>query len=357
MNLFKAFQEWPEPCFVWEISGGLLDYNKAGKTFFDSNELRKIVLPKVFPWTQSDVELLPGRHFEVRFRPLGDRHLVGVFVEMTELKKLQAASVKLPLEMTRSLTDIQATHRTELESEKLNHLKARVLSLSELSSGIAHEIHQPLTSILGYTQELLNLNPAESQKDYLNEVRNAAKRIQSIVEAFRSWVRKDRQDETEVDLFRVTSTVLESHQRQLQQAGIVIDWKGIPDSEKFAVRGRSELFEGIFGNLLRNAIDAVSVKTPRPKSPEIEIRLSREGSELVWTILDHGVGISRSKLPHIFDPFFSTKAVGKGMGLGLYLVYGWVESLGGVIRVESEEGIMTKTIVKFSAIAQRKSTN
>lgn len=216
------------------------------------------------------------------------------------------------------------TEERELQ-EKLARLE-RLASIGTMAGGIAHEINNPLTPVVGYSEILLQMETDEKKKDYLKQIHLSGKRIQNIVRDLLIFGRKKELRYEKVMLEDLIEEVFDEYR------GV----KDIKINKDFRGAGLVNIDRGLFGlvlnNIINNAIDAIR---DSGKGDTIELRTFRQNDTVKLEISDNGPGIPEEILPRIFDPFFTTKEVGKGSGLGLSIAHNVVTALKGDISVRS----------------------
>jgi PAS domain S-box-containing protein len=224
----------------------------------------------------------------------------------------------------------------------------KLASIGELSSGIAHEINNPLGVILGYTQLLLrNEDSQASRRSDLKTIEKHVKNCRTIVEDLLSFARTSETRMETVDIHRIIDDVLTfiHHHANLDQ--IRIEKRYDPSGKLILIDEKK--IEQVLINLIMNAIHAIGKKGM--------IRLStawnREPGRLLIKVNDDGCGIEKSDISKIFDPFFTTKSTGKGTGLGLSVSYGIIKNHGGDIFVESSRGQGTTFTVALPVTPNR----
>ena len=207
---------------------------------------------------------------------------------------------------------------------KLMHAE-KMAAVGQLVSGVAHEVNNPLTAILGFT-DLLMENPElpESARRDLRVILQEAQRTKQIVQNLLSFARQRPPQRQPVQLNSILQRTLHLRSYDFISHGIQVVER--LDESLPAVIGDSHQTQQVFLNILNNAYDAVR-ESPRPA--RIEIRSARAGSFIEISFRDSGLGIADPE--RIFDPFFTTKDVGKGTGLGLSICYGIVREHGGEI--------------------------
>ena len=209
--------------------------------------------------------------------------------------------------------------------------KAEKLSgLGTLAAGIAHEMNNPLFSILGFSEALMEGSDPEKTKKLAEKIFVRAKDMAAIILNISGYSRTNDKDELlGVDLNEkldasIEMAILDSYSDDIE---IKKEYGSLP-----AIKAKSEEIQQIFLNIIRNAVQAMEGKG--------HLTISTRHSEDIITIeiQDNGPGIPPEYLAKVFDPFFTTKEQGKGTGLGLNIVHNLVEKYGGQIQVESKLG-------------------
>jgi len=241
------------------------------------------------------------------------------------------------IKLQQALADLKRTQAELIHSEKL-------ASIGQLAGGIAHEINNPLQVIRGRVELMLREFPGESvHAKHLNTVLSHVDRIASIVSGLLRFSR--RQPEEEQDPVLIDEAVRDAVSllgNQLQVSNVKLEMDlGCAGQ---VVMGSRVKLQQVFMNLILNAYQAMEAT-----GGQLAIRSRPVGHQLRLTFSDTGPGIPEEHLPHIFEPFFSTKPEGQGTGLGLSVTYGIVESHGGRIEVQSEPGRGTTFTITFPA--------
>lgn len=222
----------------------------------------------------------------------------------------------------------------------------KMASIGQLAGGIAHELNNPLGSILGFSQLVVReTNDDDPRKQDLHRIERAAYRCKKIIESLLSFARQRDADFKEVNLLHVLTETLALCENQLGKSRIEIH-REIPP-ELPGILGDANQLQQVFTNLIVNAIDAM----PRGGKLTLSVREMLPG-RLELRFSDTGEGIDPENVRKIFDPFFTTKEVGKGTGLGLSIAYGIVKKHNGEIKVQSAKGSGTTFILEFPATAR-----
>jgi PAS domain S-box-containing protein len=209
-----------------------------------------------------------------------------------------------------------------LQSEKM-------AAVGQLISGVAHELNNPLTAILGYSQLLQSEELVNARgSDYLEKLYKQAQRTHRIVQNLLSFSRQQKPERGSVHVNEILedTLTLREYDMKANRAHIHREF----DSKVPAMSGDFHQLQQVFLNILNNAVDATAEKGD---AGEIWIRTGAEGSKLLVEFTDNGSGV---RDPHrVFDPFYTTKPVGKGTGLGLSICYGIIKEHGGEIQVKN----------------------
>jgi PAS domain S-box-containing protein len=234
---------------------------------------------------------------------------------------------------------------------------AKLTTLGEMATGVAHELNQPLTTIQLSSDVIKNMIKAgeEIPRDLLalisEQMAEQISRAVGIINHLREFGRKDEFESERVDVNKPLRGVFTLLGQQLKVRGInvILDLK----DELPSIRADSNKLEQVFIDLVLNARDAMEEKEEKSAGEKFEriiaIRSFQENNSVIVTISDTGTGIPQEMSAKIFEPFFTTKKVGKGTGLGLSIGYGIIKEYQGIIEVESEMGKGTTFKMIFPA--------
>jgi signal transduction histidine kinase len=221
--------------------------------------------------------------------------------------------------------------RSESSIENLQRLQAqmvqseKLISLGELAAGAAHEINNPLTAILGYSDLLADDETlAERTRATAGKIREQARRTKNLVQNLLSFARQVPAERTLLDINTVVSNAVQLRALDLHSGGSSIELH--LESVLPGVRGDNNQLMQVFFNIISNALDAMG---ERSGGGTLTIRTQRDRGNVMVVFSDTGPGIKEPR--RVFDPFYTTKAVGKGTGLGLSICYGIVQEHGGRI--------------------------
>jgi len=221
------------------------------------------------------------------------------------------------------VTDLKETQDRLRQTERL-------AELGTLASGMAHEIGTPMNVILGRAEHLLQRTDDERTRKGLEIIIGQVERITRIMNQLLTFARRRPMDRRPIDLSRTIVDTLDILYERIQKNGIAVDTV-FPEALPSALADPDQISQVLL-NLLVNAIHAM------PNGGTLRLTLSRKDRHLGLAVTDSGHRIPKDVLPKVFNPFFTTKEVGKGTGLGLTVVHGIITEHGGTIAVESEPG-------------------
>jgi len=286
----------------------------------------------------------PLRRLEEQLQPLAEGRFQA-FKEVSGDREI----VSFTAALNRMLEELELRRRQVLQSEKL-------AALGTLASGVAHEMNNPLGNISGACQILLeevddlDVLPAVTRtelRDWLTQIDDETERARRIVRTLLDYSRKPGRERTRTPLAQTLARCL----LLLKQRLPAEDCVRLEVAEALRVRSDPQRLQQVFINLIQNALDAggrdvhVTIRartagaTDWPPS-DAGVMLGTGGGQGGTLILvaDDGPGIPPERLAHIFEPFYTTRALGEGTGLGLYIVGEIVQEQGGAIAVSSPPG-------------------
>ena len=259
--------------------------------------------------------------------------LVGSFAVISDLREQKKAEaefhnmheeiVDANKKLQESMEKLQKTQEQLVQAEKLS-------AVGELVSGVAHELNNPLTGVLGYAQLLMGRDVPEQMKKQLGTIYKEATRCRKIVQNLLTFARKHKPEKSYIDINEIIEATVELRAYQLRVDNVAL----VTDLQKDLPKTMADYhqFQQVFINIINNAHQAMVDHNGRGRQV---IRTFTDSGRIVVTFEDDGPGIPEDKLGKIFDPFFTTKEVGKGTGLGLSLSYGIVQEHGGAIQAGS----------------------
>jgi len=340
------------------IGDSVIIYDRAGQV-----QYRNHLAPRIFPQ-----ETLHGQTCRALFHPDRaddqescpvDRALRGESCQLSfsttkhtgknRYFDVIATPIPEPSEGYRALVFIRDV--TERRARELQLLQAeKMSSIGVLAAGVAHEINNPMTSVAGYAEALQRrfreapeLTEDQRLADfprYLEIIVREVYRCKGIIDSLLSFSRKSDGVFGRVDLNAIISEVLELVRHQGRDRSISIEDNLLAPLPP--VQGDSSALRQVFLNLIMNGLQSIEGKG------SVLIETAVEGKQVVARVSDTGSGIAPDLLDQIWNPFFTTKAVGKGQGLGLAVTYDIIKKHDGLIEVQSQLGKGTEFTVKLS---------
>ena len=236
--------------------------------------------------------------------------------ESAELRALNAA-------LQREIAERKRVQETLAVAEQTLEQSSKLAALGEMSAAVSHELNQPLAAMKTYlagARLLMRRNRSEEALSSFGRIDDLIERMGAITRQLKSYARKGQEAFSPVDMGEALSSALSMMEPQLRQRQVQIS-RILPD-DPVRVMGDRMRIEQVLVNLLRNALDA----TKSERNPQVEIILSA-GETATLTVRDNGPGIE--DLDALFEPFYTTKQPGDGVGLGLAISSGIVTDLGG----------------------------
>jgi signal transduction histidine kinase len=228
----------------------------------------------------------------------------------------------------------------------------KMASAGRLATGVAHEIGNPLSIILGYL-ELLKRGDLkhEENKDFVERIESEVTRINQIIRELLDFSRPASAEHEEIEIHQLIMETVSL--LKLQPMMDQIEIRQELDAIKDVVWAGMTQLKQVFLNIILNAADAMidTESSDGLSSKALRIDTENEDDSIMISFTDTGIGISPEELGRIFDPFFTTKEPGKGTGLGLSVCYTIIEGLGGRIRAESVLGKGTEVIIAIPLAA------
>jgi two-component system, NtrC family, sensor kinase len=243
-----------------------------------------------------------------------------------EFNRMTASLQSSRAELERAMQQVRTTQEQLIQSEKLS-------AVGQFVAGVAHELNNPLTAVVGFAELLQATNTDEKAKTHLDRIAKSAHRCHKIVHSLLSFARQHPPERKPGNLQAAIEEVLEIMAYEFRTSDVTIVRDFAPDLPP--IMADLHQLQQVFVNILSNARQAMEGVQ---REGRITIRTRHTGKSVTVEIQDNGPGIKPEHLARIFDPFFTTKPVGKGTGLGLSLCYGIVQEHGGTITARSEPG-------------------
>jgi PAS domain S-box-containing protein len=231
--------------------------------------------------------------------------------------------VRLYEETCRAYEDLRRTQEQLLQSEKMS-------AVGQLIAGVAHELNNPLTAILGYAQLLESEGLADRAADFVSKLFKQAQRTHRVVQNLLSFARQRKPQKELVDICKVLDETLALRDYDLKVNDIQVEREF--EASLPAVTADPHQLEQVFLNIINNGVDAL---LEAGRGGSLKVRVYAHEGNVITEFQDSGPGIKEPN--RIFDPFYTTKSVGKGTGLGLSICYGIIKEHGGDISARNRE--------------------
>ena len=246
--------------------------------------------------------------------------------------RLFRASASALLDSVGRIEGVIAAARDITESKQMEQqlIQAeRLAAMGQMIAGVAHELNNPLTAVLGVTELLRDSAPDETSRRQLELAHHQGRRAAQIVQSLLSFSRPPQARKTCLDVSDLIQRSLQLHEHSLRTNNVTVDFISKPDLP--VVLGDPSQLTQVILNLIANAEQAIlEVRN----HGTLRIRLGRLGDCVLATFQDDGVGIRREILPKLFDPFFTTKRPGRGTGLGLSICMAILREHNGQIEAQ-----------------------
>ncbi len=234
------------------------------------------------------------------------------------------------------LEEIKQHKETEVALQKTqNELiqAGKLAALGRMSAAIAHELNQPVTAIRTFIASckiFIERQQSDKVGENLEFMNRLTERMSNITGQLKTFARKSKSHLESVDMVEVIDRVLAFIGPQLNQNGVDLI-TDLPARGKAIVLGNAMQLEQVMNNLVQNGLDAMKMSSMKC----FQIQLCLEGDKVVLSCHDSGLGISEEAQEFIFDPFYTTKDIGEGLGLGLSICYGIIREMDGSIKAEN----------------------
>jgi signal transduction histidine kinase/ActR/RegA family two-component response regulator len=291
----------------------------------------KTALKSKKPYTLERYDEVMGRYFAVKAAPILDENN----------KVIKCAYV-----MRDTTREVKARENEKALQQELN-LTSRLASIGEVAAGIAHEINNPLTGVIGFAQMLAAMEMPEQMREAVDVINDGARRTAGIVQKLLTFARRNKTTKEYVDINAVLKSTLDIRAYEMKTNSIEVITRLDPDLPK--TMANTGQLQQVFLNIVINAEQSIGMAHVAGK---LSIKTEIVNSKIKVSISDNGVGITKENLNKLFDPFFTTKGDNGGTGLGLSISYGIIKEHKGKIKVKSIAGKGATFIIELPVVSQ-----
>ncbi|HJN73400.1 MAG TPA: ATP-binding protein [Myxococcota bacterium] len=311
----------------------------------DVNDLAEVIIITGYASLDTALTAIELDAFDYVLKPLNNVFEIKKKVQRAcEKQDIRVENRRLLLEMQRKNTELEAAlaESRKLQAELIQSEK--LAGIGTLAAGIAHEISSPLFGIMGLAEAIGEEDEVKLCHDYASEIVEYSRSVRDIVVELSSYSRASSAEYlTTVELSKVVADAIRLVERSSDCAGVTLSAE--VEAESY-LNARTNEVQQVFVNLVKNAVEAVG-QHREDGSGRVAVTAGKAEDHVWARVEDNGPGIAPAKVGLVFDPFYTTKAPGKGTGLGLNIVYRIVTKYRGQISVESVEGSGTVFTMRF----------
>jgi PAS domain S-box-containing protein len=262
-----------------------------------------------------------------------DEHL-DKFLEITASPIMNSQNeIVSSIHIIRDITQSKKAEEEKRQLQEKAEISSRLASIGEMASGIAHEINNPLTGVIGFSDMLLERDLPPDMKEQVEIIAEGSRRVADIVKRLLTFARQQKPLKAMVDINTLIDNTLNMRNYVLKTSNISVNT--VYDTTLPLITVDPGQIQQVVLNLIINAEYFIKKSG---KAGKLNIMTKKVGDKIQISFSDNGVGIPRENLKRLFQPFFTTKPVGEGTGLGLSLSHAIITEHRGTINVESEPG-------------------
>ncbi len=248
-------------------------------------------------------------------------------------------------ELETTCNQLQQSHQELYSAQQRLVHSEKLASMGQISAGVAHEINNPLGTILLYSHMLLKqLSAEDSQREDFEMIANEATRCKTIVRGLLDFARQSRISKAPTDVAALVNEAITLTAQKAQEHAVTVT-AVIQDDLPMLLLDSDQIKQMLI-NLINNGIDAIDA-TSTTRQVTLDVGINARNTAVTVKVTDTGCGIPPENQSKLFTPFFTTKEMGKGTGLGLAITYGVIKMHSGDISVESDEGQGTTFLVSI----------
>jgi signal transduction histidine kinase/CheY-like chemotaxis protein len=273
---------------------------------------------------------------------------LGVHLEVTTSPVFdEKGEVVASTHIARDITERKLAEAEKRELEQKAQLASRLASVGEMASGIAHEINNPLTSVIGFTQLLIQKDIPDDIKQDVEIINDGVQRVSGIVKRLLTFARQHKLEREYIDINEVIKTTLALRAYGLETGNIKVTTQLAPDLPRTMADGGQ--LQQVFLNII---INAETEMESAHGGGSLLVKTETIANTICIVFKDDGPGIAEENLEKIFDPFFTTRDAGQGTGLGLSVCHGIITEHNGRMYGESELGKGATFVVELPLVSE-----
>jgi len=317
-----------------------------GKNWFDTFIPEKIreEVRSIFRMLMAG-EITPAEYFEnaVLTKSGEERTIFWHNTILTD----DAGNITGVLSSGEDITEQKKAEAEKLELERKAQVTNRLASVGEMASGIAHEINNPLTGVVGFSEMLLEKGLPEDLRKDVEIIHDGSKRVAGIVKRLLTFARQHKPERTYTNINEIIESTLALRKYSLETSNIEVN-TSLDAELPWTMVDRGQL-QQVFMNIIVNA--EMEMKQARGRG-KLTIKTEQIDNKIRLSFADDGPGITKENIGKVFDPFFTTKEVGEGTGLGLSLSHGIIAEHKGALYAESEAGEGATFIIELPIVEE-----
>jgi len=273
---------------------------------------------------------------------------LGIHLEVAASPMLnEKGEVVASVHVARNITEQKKAEAERRELERKAQVANRLASVGEMASGIAHEINNPLTSVVGFSELLMEKDLPEDLRKEVGIIHDGSNRVANIVKGLLTFARQQKPERTYTDINEIIESTLTLKKYSLVTSNIGVS-TSLDAELPWTMADRGQL-QQVFVNIIVNAETEMKQAHGRGK---LIIKTEQIDNTIRISFKDDGPGIAKENIGKVFDPFFTTREVGEGTGLGLSLSHGIITEHNGRIYAESETGRGAIFIIELPVVAE-----
>lgn len=295
--------------------------------------VRRNVLQRIIE-LQRNMQAIATGQLNTQIRIVGQDEVSGMAKDLLFFQQT-AIQVEKTNQVLAAEVEERKAAEAQLKAAQNDLIQAgKLAALGQMGVGITHEINQPLTAIASHLHNAgrhIDNGQTEKAHNSLNKINLLLTKISRITKHLKAFARTAGTELAPVNLKGVICDAIDLMSNQINEQNVTLTLHDIPSD--LYVQAEPIRLEQVMVNLISNAIDAISSVTVK----HISIHIKHHGEKVSIDVQDTGTGIEEDKLEQIFDPFFTQKEVGQGLGLGLSISYNIIQDFAGQIKVTSTE--------------------